>query len=195
VGFRPSSTRLEGASCATALAYWPFGSPLRALRLGRSTPSPGHPRPRSPTWLAPRRTPSLALQSPTSFRPPGCPSSRVVSVTELAEPLRARPIDARGSPPARLVPIDLWRIGRAPDRPSPLRAKARCGPLVASPETLELVAQNPSRSPATGSTLARSSSPAGSCSVQRVALYWLPALPPRRLDDLGVFLVEPCRET
>jgi hypothetical protein len=41
------------------------------------------------------------------------------------------------------VPIDLWRIGRAPDRPSPLRAKARCGSLVASPETLELRCPEP----------------------------------------------------
>jgi len=51
VGFRPSSTRLEGASCEMVLAYWLFGSPLRALRLGRSTPSPGRPRPRSPHGL------------------------------------------------------------------------------------------------------------------------------------------------
>jgi len=42
-----------------------------------------------------------------------------------------------------------------------------------------------------GSTLVSCPSPSGSCSARRVALYWLPALPPRRLDDLGVFLVEP----
>jgi len=57
---------------------------------------------------------------------------------------------------------------------------------------LELAsAQNPARSPARGSTLLRCPSPAGSCSARRVALYWLPALPPRRFDDLGVFLVRP----
>jgi hypothetical protein len=51
VGFRPSSTRLGGASDETALAYRLFGSPLRALRLGRNAPSPGRPRPRSPHGL------------------------------------------------------------------------------------------------------------------------------------------------
>jgi hypothetical protein len=35
------------------------------------------------------------------------------------------------------VPIDLWRIGRAPSRPTPLRAQVHSGPLVASPETEE----------------------------------------------------------
>jgi len=42
------------------------------------------------------------------------------------------------------------------------------------------VARSPARSPAPGSTLLRSPSPSGSCSVRRVALYRLPALPPRR---------------
>jgi len=41
----------------------------------------------------------------------------------------------------------------------------------------------------------RCPSPSGSCSARRVALYWLPALPPRRFYDLGVFLVRPCRGT
>jgi len=51
------------------------------------------------------------------------------------------------------------------------------------------------RSPARGSTLVRSPSPAGSFSVRRVAPCRLAALPPRRFDDLGVFLVGPCRGT
>ena len=51
MGFRRSSTRLEGASCGPALAYGLFGSPLRAFRLGRGTPSPGRSRPRSPHGL------------------------------------------------------------------------------------------------------------------------------------------------
>jgi len=43
-------------------------------------------RPRYPPRLASWRRPSLTLQSPSSFRPPGCPSSRIVSVTELGNP-------------------------------------------------------------------------------------------------------------
>jgi hypothetical protein len=46
-----------------------------------------------------------------------------------------------------------------------------------------------------GSTLVRCPSPSGSFNVRRVALYWLPALPPRRFDGRGVFLVVPCRRT
>jgi len=48
------------------------------------------------------------------------------------------------------------------------------------------------RSPVRRTTLARFRSPSGSFSVRRVALYWLPARPPRRSNDLGVFLVGPC---
>jgi len=43
--------------------------------------------------------------------------------------------------------------------------------------------------PTLGSTLVRCPSPAGFCNVRRVALYWLPALPPHRFYGRGVFLV------
>jgi len=67
------------------------GAGLFAFRV---TPTRASPRARRPVTGTPfdpdtphdlRRegAPSVALQSPTSFRPPGCPSSRFVSATEL----------------------------------------------------------------------------------------------------------------
>jgi len=62
-------------------------SDLRALHLGRDAPSPGRRSTPIPPRLTPWRTPSRALQSPTDFRRPRCPSSRFVSVTELGSAL------------------------------------------------------------------------------------------------------------
>jgi hypothetical protein len=80
--------------------------------------------------------------------------------------------------PARRRSIATWP---GYDRPPPLRVRAHCGSLVSPPETTGARATlSLARSPARGSTLLRCPPPSGSCSVRRVALYWLPALPPRR---------------
>ena len=84
VGFRPSSNRLGGASKNG-------GAGLYAVRVTptRASPRARHPvtgtsaTPIPPTARAVKELRSVALQSSTGFRPPRCPSNRLVSATEL----------------------------------------------------------------------------------------------------------------
>jgi len=67
----------------TGAGLWAFRVTPTSLSPRAEHPVAGTPTTPIPPRLASWRTPTLALQSPTNFRPPGCPSSRFVSATEL----------------------------------------------------------------------------------------------------------------
>jgi len=89
------------------------------------------------------------------------------------------------------VSIRFQRIGHALSRPSPSRAKARRGLLGLSRDLRDSWLGTLHGHPCTVRLSWGSGPLQGLDSVRRVALYRLPALPPRRFDDLGVFLVVP----
>jgi len=186
LGFRSLSRRLEGASFQAARGLYTLRTEiLRALRLGRDAPSPGRLRPLLTLSFHSPELPVLSHGEVSlglaSFRSPS------------SEPLRARRRRAEVS--LRASRVDRPATWPCADRPSPFRVRSVAVLSWPLQRLWRCAVQSLARLPALGSTLVRCPSPSGSFSVRRVALYWLPALPPHRFDGRGVFLVVPCRRT